>query len=56
MAMDLTNKRITVVGLGITGEAVTHFLIKRNAIVTVTDSGAGDQVKETAEKLKKWVS
>lgn len=52
MAMDLTNKRITVVGLGITGEAVAHFLIKRDAIVTVTDSGAGDQVKEAAEKLK----
>ena len=52
MAMDLTNKRITVVGLGITGEAVARFLIKRDAIVTVTDSGAGDQVKEAAEKLK----
>jgi UDP-N-acetylmuramoylalanine--D-glutamate ligase len=52
MAMDLTNKHIAVVGLGITGEAVARFLIKRGAIVTVTDSGFGDQVKKAAEKLK----
>lgn len=52
MAMDLTNKHIAVVGLGITGEAVARFLIKRGAIVTVTDSGSADQVKKAAEKLK----
>jgi len=51
-AMDLKNKHITVVGLGITGEAVARFLIKRGAHVTVTDSGSGDQVKKAAERLK----
>jgi UDP-N-acetylmuramoylalanine--D-glutamate ligase len=50
--MELKNKHITVVGLGVTGEAVARFLIKRGAIVTVTDSGSGDQIKKTAEKLK----
>jgi 5,10-methylene-tetrahydrofolate dehydrogenase/methenyl tetrahydrofolate cyclohydrolase len=51
-AMDLTNKHITVVGLGITGEAVARFLIKRGAHVAVTDSGSGDQVKKAADRLK----
>jgi UDP-N-acetylmuramoylalanine--D-glutamate ligase len=50
--MDLMNKHITVVGLGITGEAVARFLIKRGAIVTVTDTSSGDQVKKAAEKLE----
>lgn len=50
--MDLAKKRITVVGLGITGEAVASFLIKRGAIVTVTDSSSGNQLIKVAEKLK----
>ena len=50
--MDLAKKRITVVGLGITGEAVASFLIKRGAIVTVTDSSSGNQLIKAAEKLK----
>jgi UDP-N-acetylmuramoylalanine--D-glutamate ligase len=51
-AMDLTNKHITVVGLGISGKAVASFLIKQGAIVTVMDSASGDKVKKVAEKLK----
>lgn len=50
--MDLNNKHISVVGLGVTGEAVARFLIKRGAVVTVTDSGSGDQLRKTAEKLQ----
>ncbi len=49
--MDL-KKSITVVGLGITGQSVARFLINRGAIVTVTDSGFGEEVKKAAEKLK----
>jgi UDP-N-acetylmuramoylalanine--D-glutamate ligase len=50
--MKLKNRHITVVGLGVTGEAVSCFLIKRGAIVTVTDSGSGEQINKTAEKLR----
>jgi UDP-N-acetylmuramoylalanine--D-glutamate ligase len=50
--MELINKHITVVGLGITGDAVARFLVNQGAIVTVTDSGSGDRVKKAAEKLK----
>jgi UDP-N-acetylmuramoylalanine--D-glutamate ligase len=50
--MKLMNKHITVVGLGITGDAVARFLVNQGASVTVTDSNSGDQVKKTAEKLK----
>jgi UDP-N-acetylmuramoylalanine--D-glutamate ligase len=51
-SMELVNKHITVVGLGITGDAVARFLVNQGAKVTVTDSSSGDQVKKTAEKLK----
>jgi UDP-N-acetylmuramoylalanine--D-glutamate ligase len=50
--MELINKHITVVGLGITGDAVARFLVNQGAIVTVTDCGSGDRVKKAAEKLK----
>jgi UDP-N-acetylmuramoylalanine--D-glutamate ligase len=49
--MELINKRIVVVGLGITGEAVARFLIRRGAVITVTDTASGTQVEKTAEKL-----
>jgi UDP-N-acetylmuramoylalanine--D-glutamate ligase len=50
--MELIKKHITVVGLGVTGDAVARFLVNQGAIVTVTDSGSGDRVKKAAEKLK----
>ncbi|MFO8083059.1 MAG: UDP-N-acetylmuramoyl-L-alanine--D-glutamate ligase [Desulfobacterales bacterium] len=49
--MELKNKHIAVVGLGITGEAVARFLIRHGAKVTVTDTASGNQVGKTAEKL-----
>lgn len=49
--MELINKEITVVGLGITGISTARFLIRRGAKVTVTDTGTGSPVKKAAEKL-----
>ncbi len=49
--MELENKHITVVGLGITGEAVAGFLSRRGARVTVTDSASENRVGKIAEKL-----
>lgn len=49
--MELINKHIVVVGLGITGEAVARFLARRGAVVTVTDTASGNQVEKTAAKL-----
>ena len=40
--MNLKNKKVLVVGLGISGLAVARFLKKRGAVVTVTDM-AGEE-------------
>jgi len=50
--MDLANKKILVVGLGATGEAVTAFLIKRGARVTVTDATGSDALGERARRIR----
>ena len=44
--MDLTNKRVLVVGLGRSGVASALFLKKRGARVTVSDSKAEDQLRK----------
>ena len=50
--MKIAGKNILVVGLGSTGEAVTAFLIKRGARVTVTDAAGVDELGERAGRIQ----
>ena len=47
--MELTNKTILVVGLGVTGIAVARFLKKRGAVVIVTDLAAEETLGPRAK-------
>lgn len=49
--MDLTNKRILVVGAGLSGQAVCKFLIAKQARVTLTDTRSREQIGQVAEEL-----
>ncbi|MEW6266472.1 MAG: UDP-N-acetylmuramoyl-L-alanine--D-glutamate ligase [Thermodesulfobacteriota bacterium] len=50
----LAGRKVTVVGLGLTGEAAAEFLIKQGARVTVTDARAPeDQAGELAARARK---
>ncbi|MBL7068481.1 MAG: UDP-N-acetylmuramoyl-L-alanine--D-glutamate ligase [Candidatus Omnitrophica bacterium] len=50
--MELKDKRVTVVGLGISGEAAAKFLHEHNAKVRVTDKSDNPQVQQDARALK----
>ncbi|MFH1593847.1 MAG: UDP-N-acetylmuramoyl-L-alanine--D-glutamate ligase [Candidatus Omnitrophota bacterium] len=50
--MDLRNKRVTVVGLGNSGINSALLLEKQGAIVSATDSGWNETVKENAKLLE----
>ncbi|MDD3657036.1 MAG: UDP-N-acetylmuramoyl-L-alanine--D-glutamate ligase [Atribacterota bacterium] len=54
--MDLENKKITVMGLGLNqgGLGVTRFLAKSGAHVLVTDLKTGYELQETLDKLKEY--
>jgi UDP-N-acetylmuramoylalanine--D-glutamate ligase len=49
--MELANKTIIVVGLGVTGMALARFLKKRGAVVRVTDQAAEETLGAQAQKL-----
>ncbi len=49
--MELANKTIIVVGLGVTGMALARFLKKRGAVVRVTDQAAEGALGARAQKL-----
>ena len=49
--MELTDKKILVVGLARTGVAVARFLVQRGARVTVTDMREEEQLAETLAEL-----
>lgn len=49
--MDLTNKRILVVGAGLSGQAVCKFLIAKQARVTLTDTRSRELIGQAAEEL-----
>lgn len=49
--MDLTNKRVLVVGLGRSGVASALFLKSRGARVTVSDTKSEDQLREEIPRL-----
>jgi UDP-N-acetylmuramoylalanine--D-glutamate ligase len=49
--MELANKTIIVVGLGVTGIALARFLKKRGALVRVTDQAAEGALGARAQKL-----
>ncbi len=49
--MELANKTIIVVGLGVTGIAVARFLKKRGAVVTVADQAAEETLGARVQKL-----
>lgn len=50
--MELANKTIIVVGLGVTGTALARFLKKRGAVVRVTDQAPEERLGVRAQKLK----
>lgn len=54
--MDFKNKKVTVMGLGILGGgvAITKWLFKQGALVTVTDLKNKKELKESLLKLKKF--
>ncbi len=49
--MELANKTIIVVGLGVTGIAVARFLKKRGAVVIVTDQATEETLGPRAQKI-----
>ncbi len=49
--MNLKNKKVLVVGLGISGLAVARFLKKRAAVVTITDMADEERLSDFAEKI-----
>lgn len=49
--MDLRDKRVTVVGLALTGVAVAKFCASRGARVTVTDAKRADQLADRIAEL-----
>jgi UDP-N-acetylmuramoylalanine--D-glutamate ligase len=49
--MELANKTIIVVGLGVTGIAVARFLKKRGAVVIVTDQATEETLGSRAQKI-----
>jgi len=49
--MELREKQVLVVGLGITGVALTRFLLDRGALVTITDRAAADDLKTCLSAL-----
>ena len=49
--MELANKTIIVVGLGLTGMAVARFLKKRGAVVIVTDQATEETLGARAQKI-----
>ena len=50
--MDLLNKKVLVVGLGISGEACARFLKNRGARVTVNDADDHSRLRSTSERLQ----
>ena len=50
--MNLKNKKVLVVGLGISGLAVAQFLKKRDAVVTITDMAGEERLSDFAEKIR----
>jgi UDP-N-acetylmuramoylalanine--D-glutamate ligase len=52
LTMELANKKITVVGLGVTGIAVARFLKQRGAAVVVTDLAAEEQLGPQVQAVR----
>lgn len=51
--MELERKRVTVVGIGVTGKAASILLRRKGTLVYATDSGCSDELKAAAQELKK---
>jgi len=49
---DLADKKVTVLGLGISGEAAAELLLSRGAVVTVLDDMTEDDLNERADRLR----
>jgi len=50
--IELSGKKVTVLGLGISGEAASELLLSRGAVVTVLDDMTGDDLNERAARLR----
>ncbi len=53
LKMEISEKKIVVVGLGVTGIAVSKFLAKRNAHITAIDSAPESTLGDVPQWLKK---
>lgn len=51
--MDLLNKKVLVVGLGMTGVSTARFLKNQGAMVTVTDLAKEDELGDSVETVRK---
>ena len=49
---DLAGKKVTVLGLGISGEAAAELLLRRGAVVTVLDDMTGDDLNDRSDRLR----
>ncbi|MFQ5717830.1 MAG: hypothetical protein ACE5GQ_12120 [Nitrospinales bacterium] len=49
--MDLKNKKVTVVGMGLTGVATANFLVGQGAWVTIVDQKKREQLGEALRSL-----
>jgi len=53
MNIDLTEKKVTVIGLGVSGEASARLLKENGAFAKVTDSGNSPDVQQRAGQLER---
>ena len=49
--MDLKNKRVLVIGLGLSGRAAAELLLRRGARVVAVDGAASDELRRSAARL-----
>ena len=50
--MDLTGKKVLVVGLARTGVALTQFLVRAGARVTVTDMASAEELADMRQLIQ----
>ena len=50
--IELSGRKVTVLGLGLSGEAAAELLLSRGAIVTVLDDLTGDELRTRGDRLR----
>jgi UDP-N-acetylmuramoylalanine--D-glutamate ligase len=52
--INIENKKVLVVGLGVSGYSAARLLLKKGALVKITDSSSDSEVKVRLDKLSKY--